>query len=761
MAAVNDRQSTLVICHETAPKHFYLLVRLPRRRYRDERYSRVTRRLRVLARADEEYQQLVTDLIDVQVHLPVARGAVWDLLLDPQTYPRVFPGIGAGVQSTRPGRQAMFEFRIGTPDVGIRTVTVQVVAGRWYESLDLQCPGLGCFVSLRLRGEGDRCTVAVTFFAPGRIHPHIERLSDSVVVDWAERGLRRIADIVCGAPTSVVVNGENTVVRTQVEVVRQVMTSGVVRPGSMGVAMKQLRSFTRWGFNLAGGYAAGAAHSPHRVAVVDDRGMRTFHEMHERTNALAAGMSAVGLVAGDAIGLLARNHSGMVETMVAAGKLGVDVVLLNVGLSGRRIEEIVQRHRLSAIFVDGELEELIAYLHSDIPRYNTDGRPPVSTRRTIDDLMDTGESGFRRAPHHGRLIVLTSGTSGTPKGARRPHPKGFATIAALLSRIPMQMDRTMLIPAPLFHTWGLAGLQLSTALRSTVVLPERFDAEDCLRRIEERGVTTLVVVPTMVHRILELPRHIRDRYDTSALRQVISCGAPLAGSTVLRFMDAYGDILYNVYGSTEVSWASVATPEDMRIAPTTAGRPPLGTKVAVLGPDERPVPVGAIGHIFVGNHMLFDGYVNAAPPDEVDGMLDTGDLGYMDATGRLFVVGRDDEMIISGGENVFPRPVEEALAHLPQVREVAVVGVPDPEFGQRLAAFVVKREGAGLDQDMIRTYIRHRLSRFSVPRDVTFLPSLPRGETGKVLKRLLAGPQSGQMPMTPPQIGRLGASGSA
>lgn len=170
------------------------------------------------------------------------------------------------------------------------------------------------------------------------------------------------------------------------------------------------------------------------------------------------------------------------------------------------------------------------------------------------------------------------------------------------------------------------------------------------------------------------------------------------------------------------------------------GPPPLGTKVAVLGPDHRRLPIGATGHIFVGNHMLFDGYVNSAPPDEAHGMLDTGDLGYLDATGRLFIAGRDDEMIISGGENVFPRPVEEALAHLPQVSDVAVVGVPDREFGQRLVAFVVKRDGAGLDSDMVRTYIRNRLSRFSVPRDVTFLSALPRGDTGKILKRLLAGP---------------------
>ncbi|MGW0178923.1 AMP-binding protein [Nocardia sp. NPDC003345] len=701
-------------------------------------------------------RELVTDVIDAVAELPAARAAIWDLLLDPQTYPRVFTGIGACFRLDLPGEHPVFEFRIGTPQAGIRTIRVRVVTGRWYESLELHAPEAGSFAAVRLYGEGDRCTVSVTFFAAGRTHRHLAESSNSVVQEWTAKGLRRMTDIVRGARTSTVANGESSPVRRQLDVLRQVTVSGVVRTRPE-VALKQLLSLGKWGFNLAGGYAAGAAHSPDRVAVVDDRGQRTFAEMNARTTALAGAMAAAGLGAGDAVGLLSRNHAGMVETMVAAGKLGVDVALLNAGLAARTVEQIVQRHRLSALFVDGDLEELVQYLHADLPRYNTDERPPHPRRRTIADLIDEADTDFRQPAHPGRLIVLTSGTSGIPKGARRPHPKGFATIAALLSRIPLEMEAAMLIPAPLFHTWGLAGLQLSTALRSTVVLPERFDAEDCLRLVAEHRVATMIVVPTMVNRILDLPPAVRARYDTSTLRHVISCGAPLAGATVLRFMDIYGDILYNVYGSTEVSWATVATPEDLRFAPTTAGRPPLGTRVSVLGPDHKPVPIGATGHIFVANHMLFDGYVNAAPPDEARGMLDTGDVGYFDVNGRLFIAGRDDEMIISGGENVFPRPVEEALAHLPQVSEVAVVGVPDPEFGQRLAAFVVKHEGSGLDSDMVRTYVRHRLSRFSVPRDVTFLPALPRGETGKILKWLLAGGNNGQVP--PPGMGGLGAIG--
>ncbi|WP_328402524.1 AMP-binding protein [Nocardia sp. NBC_00403] len=682
---------------------------------------------------------MITDVIDVVAEFAIARKAVWDLLLDPQTYPRIFEGVGACEPLETVAGHPVLLVRVGSAEAGIRSHTMQLIVGQELESFELRFPMLGSFASVRLRDEHGQSRICVTYFAPGRVHPHLAELTNAAIVDWTNAGLRLLADLVRAAPTSVIVNGENSPLRLRAGVAKQIMASGVGRTYRPDSAFRQLRRLAEWGFNMAGGYAAAAVQSPHRAAVIDCRGQRTFTEMHDRTQALAAAMAALGLNAGDAVGLLARNHAGMVETMVAAGKLGIDAVLLNTGLPARRIEEIVQRDKLSALFVDAEFDPLVQYLHADIPRYTTDDTPPTPGGTTIDDLIAQGHKDFRKPTQPGKLVVLTSGTSGTPKGARRPHPKGFGTIAALLSRIPFRMNDTMLIPAPLFHTWGLAALQMSTPLRATVVLPEHFDAEDCLRLIAEHRVTTLIAVPVMVHRILELPTPVRARYDTSSLRVVASCGAPLAAATVLNFMDTFGDILYNVYGSTEVSWATIADPDDLRTAPTTAGRPPLGTKIGVLGPDLKPLPVGATGHIFVGNHMLFDGYVNAAPPSEADGMLDTGDLGYLDAAGRLFIAGRDDEMIISGGENVFPRPVEEALSHLPQVSEVAVVGVPDHEYGQRLAAFVVKREGAGLDSDMVRSYIRHRLSRFSVPRDVTFLNDLPRGETGKILKRLLLG----------------------
>jgi acyl-CoA synthetase (AMP-forming)/AMP-acid ligase II len=270
----------------------------------------------------------------------------------------------------------------------------------------------------------------------------------------------------------------------------------------------------------------------------------------------------------------------------------------------------------------------------------------------------------------------------------------------------------------------------------------------------------------MLQRLLDAPGVV------PSLRVAATSGSSLPIPVAQRFMDRFGDVIYNLYGSTEASWASIATPAELRAAPGCAGRPPRGTRVAIVGDDGRPVPPGVIGRIFVGNDMLFEGYTGGekreyspapqqpaskyspapqqpaskyspAPQQPAskysDGMISTGDLGHVDSNGLLFVDGREDDMVISGGENVYPSSVEALLAELPQVREVAVAGVPDPEYGQRLAAWIALRDGEALDPDAVREYVRHRLARFFVPRDVHFVDALPRNATGKVLLRQLKG----------------------
>ncbi|HEY8481482.1 MAG TPA: AMP-binding protein, partial [Spirillospora sp.] len=250
--------------------------------------------------------------------------------------------------------------------------------------------------------------------------------------------------------------------------------------------------------------------------------------------------------------------------------------------------------------------------------------------------------------------------------------------------------------------------------------------------------TTLFVVPVMLQRILELPPEVRAAHDASSLRVAAVSGAPMPGNLATRFMDEFGDRLYNVYGSTETSWVSIATPRDLRIDPRTAGRPPRNTSLAIFGDDGRRLDPPAIGHIFAANELPFEGYTGGEPTEVRDGLLATGDLGHIGERGLLFVDGRADGLVVSGGEKIVPRDVEDALLRLPEIGEVAVVGVHDHEWGQRLAAYIVLRPGARLDPDAVRDYVHEEVARYAVPRDIYFVPELPRNATGKVVYRWLS-----------------------
>jgi fatty-acyl-CoA synthase len=289
----------------------------------------------------------------------------------------------------------------------------------------------------------------------------------------------------------------------------------------------------------------------------------------------------------------------------------------------------------------------------------------------------------------------------------------------------------------MFHSWGFAHFTLALPLASTLVLRRRFDPEDTLRVVAQHRASALAVVPVMLQRILELPKETIARYDTHALKVIAVSGSALPGELATRAMDVFGDVVYNLYGSTEVAWATIATPSDLRAAPGTAGRPPLGTIVKLLDAEGREARPGEGGRIFVANELVFEGYTGGGGKEIVGGLMSTGDVGHFDAAGRLFVDGRDDEMIVSGGENVFPREVEDLLADSEQIEEAAVIGVDDAEWGQRLKAFVVPRNGAQLSEDTVKGYVKENLARYKVPREVVFLDELPRNATGKVLKREL------------------------
>ncbi|MGW4498700.1 AMP-binding protein [Micromonospora sp. NPDC004336] len=502
---------------------------------------------------------------------------------------------------------------------------------------------------------------------------------------------------------------------------------GLLTPGRPSRIAAQLGALRKWGLSLGGELRQAAARNPDRTVVIDEGGAAlTYAELLDRAERTARAMrAALGVRAGDRIGVLCRNHHGLIETIVAATLLGADAVLVNTGLSAAQLATVAEEQRLRVLVHDAEFAERVVGLPAEVQRLD---------ERAREELVTGASPGALRPPDRdGRIIVLTSGTTGAPKGARRPTPHGFGPLVSIIDRIPLHAGDRVLIAAPIFHTWGFAALQVCFALRATIVLHRRFDPTATLAALAEQRCDALFAVPVMLQRLLEVP----PPDPRPPLKVVAVSGSALPGGLAPRFMDVYGDVLYNLYGSTEVSWASIAGPADLRAAPTTAGRPPRGTRLAILGAAGEPMPDGAVGRIFVGNEMLFEGYTSGATRERHDGLLDTGDLGRVDADGLLFVDGRADDMIVSGGENVFPSEVEDLLAGLPQVREAAVIGVPDPEYGQRLAAFLALHPGETLDPEAVREYVRHYLARFSVPRDVVFVRYLPRNATGKVLTREL------------------------
>jgi acyl-CoA synthetase (AMP-forming)/AMP-acid ligase II/uncharacterized protein YndB with AHSA1/START domain len=674
-----------------------------------------------------------SECVEVRTVVSHPPAEVWAVIGDPELYPRYVRGLTWCERVTpQRGRGARYLLRVDRDD------EVEVLIYRRDEHLVWSSVGLQRHrLSIKLRGTsrgGTEIDLLLTLLSPNGE----KNLPIAVTVARRriEDAFQRLRDHLDAVPAPLPPAQRDH--RSTMTVAKTFVRAGVLAPARPDRTLRQLASIARWGATVVGGYQASAGRGPGELAFQDERVARTFGEVEERTNRLANSLAQYWVTPGSRVAFMCRNHGAMVEAFIACGKLGADVVLMNTGLAANQVAEVVRHHDPVVLMADDEFGPLGRFLPSELPRIRTWPEDETCHEPTLEDLVAAGSANKLAPPKRpGRIVVLTSGTTGSPKGARRPTPRGLGDAAAVLSRIPMRVGEKMLVAAPLFHTWGLAAMQLGMPLRASLVLQRRFDPQAALHAIAEHRCTSMFAVPIMLQRMLDLPERLRARYDTSSLRIVASSGSALPGRLVEQFMDAFGDVLYNLYGSTEVSWATIADPADLRAARTTAGRPPNGTRVGILDSEGESAPPGDVGRIFVGNDMLFDGYTDGAQLAVRHALMDTGDRGFLDADGRLFVAGRDDEMIVSGGENVFPRPVEEALVALPQVREAAVVGVPDSEYGQRLAAYIVLRPGSHLDADSVRTYVHQRLARFAVPRDVVFVEGLPRNATGKVLKRVL------------------------
>jgi acyl-CoA synthetase (AMP-forming)/AMP-acid ligase II len=504
-----------------------------------------------------------------------------------------------------------------------------------------------------------------------------------------------------------------------------------------------LADIRRWGeFGMIP--ALNARRTPNRTAVIDDDGELTFKELDDSANAVANGLRAMGVRGGDGVALLIRNHRWFLIALYGAAKVGVRIILLNSEFSGPQIKEVSEREGAKLIIFDDEYTKAVAAAEPPLGRLralptNPDNdAPSESTDETLADLVArTKNDPPPKATHHSKIIILTSGTTGTPKGANRSTPPSLAPIGGVLSHVPFKSGEVTSLPAPMFHALGFLHATIAMMLGTTLVLRRKFKPATVLADIEKHKVTAVVVVPVMLSRMLDALDGMERKPDLSSLRIVFVSGSQLGAELATRALKDLGPVVYNLYGSTEIAFATIARPKDLSINPATVGPVVKGVRVKLFDDNGNEVPQGEVGRIFVGNTFPFEGYTGGGGKQIIDGLMSSGDVGYFDEHGLLYVSGRDDEMIVSGGENVFPAEVEDLISGHPEVIEATALGVEDKDWGHRLRAFVVKADGASVDEDAIKTYVRDHLARYKVPREVIFLDELPRNPTGKILKREL------------------------
>ena len=519
-----------------------------------------------------------------------------------------------------------------------------------------------------------------------------------------------------------------------IETMRRARVIAPMRPDRY---LKMAAAMRREGMGMTVGFAGAAQRCPDRPGLIDELGTLTWRQLDERSNALAAALQKSPAGQPKVVGIMCRNHRGFVEAVVAANRIGSDVLLLNTSFAAPALADVVNREGVDTVIYDEEFTATVDRALADRPDATrivawTDGQHDLTVEKLIADHAGQQPE---RSGRKGRMILLTSGTTGTPKGANQSGGNaGIGTLKAILDRTPWRAEETIVIVAPMFHAWGFSQLIFAASMACTVVTRRKFDPEATLDLIDRHQATGLAVVPVMFDRIMDLPAEVRNRYSGKSLRFAAASGSRMRPDVVIAFMDQFGDVIYNNYNATEAGMIATATPQDLRAAPDTAGRPAGGTEIRILDPEFNEVPTGDVGSIYVHNDTQFDGYTSGTTKDFHAGFMSSGDVGYLDENGRLFVVGRDDEMIVSGGENVYPIEVEKTLATHPEVAETAVIGVDDEQYGQRLAAFVVLEPGGSATPDALKQHVRENLANYKVPREITVLDELPRGSTGKILR---------------------------
>lgn len=537
-------------------------------------------------------------------------------------------------------------------------------------------------------------------------------------------------------------------------IAKVVRTSGIDLPRRPAQLARVVRAVSQTAFGPQLAVAMHAATHPEKMAVIEygDRGVRrlTWGEFDAMVNRAGHALVARGVRGGSRVAVMLPNCLEYLIAQQALARLGAIAVQISYRSKPGEIAHILRNANPSLTIAHSSTVAAMRDAHARVG--GSSQLLVVDASRDDSELQadDWGRALAAGSPelppkvaggHGGGLLVYTSGTTGTPKGADRAwRDTGIEPVCDMIYQVGMNADDRQLVVCPLYHSAAPAFVAMAFALGATLVLQNHFDPEQCLHIISTERVTCAVMVPTMLIRLTALDPELRAVHNTESLRWVMSAAAPLPAEVARRFMDAFGPILWNVYGATETGFVTLARPSDHLSRPGTIGRPLRGNDLRLLDDAGHSVAPGAVGELFVANSMLISGYhgdAQATHDAQRDGLYSVGDMGRADPDGYYYLEARKHDMVISGGVNIYPREIEDHLNAHPAILDVAVVGVPDPEWGESLRAFVVVRDGHALTEADVIAYCRAELADFKRPRRVTFLPELPRNPTGKILKREL------------------------
>ena len=477
-----------------------------------------------------------------------------------------------------------------------------------------------------------------------------------------------------------------------------------------------------------------------KPAIHDRDGTFSFSELEMRANRAARALESFGVRGSDRIALLLRNGHEMAETALGAQKIGVIACPLNTWAKPQELEATLEGANVRLLVYDTAHADQIEKAAPDTIPLLFVGDPSealpgsLSYEEVIAEHSESPLPPLTRDRGSAKVIIHTSGTTGKPKGAARDaSASGISALASLLGQVPYRRDDVIYCPAPLFHSIGLFTFTLATALGATLILPEKYDPEDSLELIARYQATAASFVPVMLRRIVRLDDDVKDSHDLSSLRVLLASGSALSPDLRKAVCEVFGPVLYDLYGSTEAGWVAIAGPDDIAAHPDSVGKPVDGIAVKVLDQNDGEVPIGETGEIHIKSVMLFDGYTSGEEKKSVDGYMSIGDLGHLDDDGYLYVEGRADDMVVVGGENIYPIEVEQVIQSVAGVNEASVFGMDDEEYGKILVACY----DGDADADTVEKHCKAELASYKVPRRFFQLDDLPRTSTGKVIKREL------------------------